>query len=610
MSRHTLPKPSRRSVIKALGSAVTVAVFGGEASASQESDTEEYLIGISSDKNASDVHNKIKQRPDLEQLDIIDVNESLSYLRSAVPKKFKGEILPTVETIDGVKYTEFNHVREPIATVPSDPKFDSQYAPQLVNAPKAWDVTLGSEDVTIAVIDTGTDYTHPDLDGQFGSQKGRDFVDDDSDPAPQSAQHGTHVSGIAAGETNDETGIAGVSNSRLLSCRALGPNGGRTADIANAVEWATDQGADIINMSLGGGGYNQTMKNAVSYAWNQGVLLICAAGNHKDDYPPSQQDVSYPAAYEECVAVGAVDKNKSPTEFSNYGEKVDIAAPGNDVLSSVPGGDYAQFPGTSMASPAVAGVAALGLDRHDWPVSQTRQNLLDTAQPLDADGQFVGVGLVDAYNFVTAGGGTGNEPPIVTLNDDSRTVSVNEEVIFNASGSRDPDGSITNYRWKFGDGSDPVEGAEATEVSHTYNNTGEYTVTVTVTDNDGAEASTSVSVSVTDDSKNRITNELSGSLDGMLDYDKQTYSLKTESPMQLILSLDGPSDADFDLYVSFDGRTPTPNDYDRASYTQDSNEQIIIDDFSQVSEIGILVYVYSGSGEYTLTLEEIGNTSS
>ncbi|AUG46637.1 peptidase S8 and S53 subtilisin kexin sedolisin [Haloarcula taiwanensis] len=610
MSRHTLPKPSRRSVIKMLGSAVTVAAFGGEASASQNSDTKEYLIGVSNDKNASDVHSKIKERSDLEQLDIIDVNESLSYLRSAVPQKFTEELLPTVEAIEGVKYTEFNHVREPIATIPNDPKFDSQYAPQLVNAPKAWDVTFGSKDVTIAVIDTGTDYTHPDLDGQFGNQKGRDFVDNDSDPAPQSAQHGTHVSGIAAGETNDETGIAGVSNSRLLSCRALGPNGGRTADIANAVEWATDQGADIINMSLGGGGYNQTMKNAVSYAWNQGVLLICAAGNHKDGDPPSQQDVSYPAAYEECVAVGAVDQNKSPTEFSNYGEKVDIAAPGNDVLSSVPGGDYAQFPGTSMASPAVAGVAALGLDRHEWPVSQTRQNLLDTAQPLSEDSQFVGVGLADAYNFVTAGGGSKNEPPIVTLNDDSRTVTVNREIIFDASGSRDPDGSITNYRWEFGDGSDPVEGSDAAEVSHTYTDTGDYTVTVTVTDNDGAEATTSVNVSVSSEAKDRITTDSSGSLSGMLDYDTYTYSLKTDSPLQLILSLNGPSDADFDLYVSFDGRIPTPNDYDRASYTQDSNEQIIIDDFSQVSEIGILVYVYSGRGDYTLSLEEIGKTSS
>ncbi len=171
MSRHTLPKPSRRSVIKALGSAVTVAAFGGEATASQESDTEEYLIGVSNDRNASDVHDKIKERSDLEQLDIIDVNESLSYLRSAVPQKFKGEILPTVEGIDGVKYTEFNHVREPIATVPNDPRFDSQYAPQLVNAPKAWDITFGSEDVTIAVIDTGTDYTHPDLDGSSGARK-------------------------------------------------------------------------------------------------------------------------------------------------------------------------------------------------------------------------------------------------------------------------------------------------------------------------------------------------------------------------------------------------------------------------------------------------------
>ncbi|MDS0252553.1 PKD domain-containing protein [Haloarcula tradensis] len=198
----------------------------------------------------------------------------------------------------------------------------------------------------------------------------------------------------------------------------------------------------------------------------------------------------------------------------------------------------------------------------------------------------------------------------MTLNDDSRTVTVNKEVIFDASGSRDPDGSITNYRWEFGDGSDPIEGADATEVSHTYTDTGDYTVTVTATDNDGAETTTSVSVSVTDESKDRLTEELSGSLDGMLDYDKQTYSLKTESPMQLILSLDGPSDADFDLYVSFDGRTPTPNDYDRASYTQDSNEQIIIDGFSQISEIGILVYVYSGRGDYTLTLEEIGKTSS
>jgi serine protease len=407
---------TRRSFLQLLGISGVVGLTGvasatpGRASGPKE---DEILVGVSaSASSAGDMESHVDQHVPGKAA-VVHSNETLRYVAVKFPgsETAREHFIDAITKQDGIKYAEKNTTHTAFLT-PSDPLLSDQYAPQQVNAPAAWNTTLGSSDVTIAVIDTGVDYTHIDLDAQFGSDKGYDFADDDSDPMPVRAIHGTHVAGIASATTDNGTGVAGISNSTLISGRVLGSNGrGSLSDIADGIIWATDQGADIINMSLGGGGYTQTMKNAVSYAVNNGTLPICANGN------AGNSSVSYPAAYDECVAVAAsreggefVDKWRDYPGGSNYGPKTDVIAPGERVLSSVPGNRYKSLSGTSMACPATSGVAALGLAADpDLTVSGLRNRLKTTAVDIGEPSEKQGAGRVDANNIVDAAGDGGDD---------------------------------------------------------------------------------------------------------------------------------------------------------------------------------------------------------
>ena len=536
---------------------------------------------------------------------IVHENDNLGYIavevRSDGPSTMDA-VSSRIERQSGVRYVEQNTTHHAFAQ-PNDPKFAQQYAPQQVRAPSAWDTTFGSEGVTVAIVDTGVDYTHPDLQSRFGSNKGSDFAGGDGDPiAPSGENHGTHVAGIASATTDNGTGVAGMSDSTLLACRALGGGSGSTADIADAVEYATDQGADIINMSLGGGGYTNTMKNAVSYAVNNGTLPICAAGND------GSSSVSYPAAYDECVAVSAVDSNENLANFSQYGPNLDVAAPGVDVLSTWNDSPYNKISGTSMACPAASGVAALGKAvEPGLNATQLRSKLKNTAVDIGLSEQEQGAGRVDALNIV-GGGGDGNTAPTVSIDASSATVTVGQEVTFDGSGSSDADGSISSYEWSFGDGTT----ATGQTVAHTYSAAGDYSASLTVTDDDGATTTDSVAITVESDNGGGNCGDTStggsadSSLSGYWDSESYTYTTSLDNPCQVTVSLTGPSNADFDLYVTLDGRTPTTSDYDKRSITQDSQEQVIADAVSAGQDIGILVDSYSGSGSYTVSVEEIG----
>ncbi|WP_267640423.1 S8 family serine peptidase [Haloarchaeobius amylolyticus] len=611
------PSPSRRTFLQATGLAAGAAAVPGLAAAtpgrSPGPKENELLVGVSASASVADA--KAAVTNDLPaNANVVHENRDLGYMAVAVAERdgpsTMASVKATLESKSHVKYVEQNTTHYAMAT-PNDPKLDSQYAPQQVRAPSAWDTTTGSADVTIAVVDQGVMYDHPDLSARFGADEGQDFVDSDSDPYPDSMAdeyHGTHVAGICAGTIDNDTGIAGMSNSTLLSGRALSEEGsGSTADIADAVQWAADQGADIINMSLGGGGYTDTMKNAVSYAVDNGALPICAAGN------AGEGSVDYPAAYNECVAVSAVDENEDLASFSNYGSKIDVAAPGVDILSawteykSAYGGKYNEISGTSMACPAAAGVAALGLAADPGlSVSELRSKLKNTAVDIGLSSDKQGAGRVDAANLV--GGGDGNSDPVADIAGGSRTVSVDETVSFDGSGSGDSDGSITSYEWDFGDGA-TATGATA---SHAYGSAGDYTVTLTVTDDDGATSSAAVTVTVESGSGGGSCGDTTsggsadGSLSGYWDGDSYTYTAELADPCQITVTLDGPAGADFDLYVTTDGRTPSTSDYDVRSITQDSNEQIVVDTVSSGQDFGILVDSYSGSGSYTVSVEELG----
>ncbi|MBD2329109.1 S8 family peptidase [Alkalinema sp. FACHB-956] len=269
----------------------------------------------------------------------------------------------------------------------------------LVNAPEAWARGYTGQNVVVAVIDTGVDYTHPDLEnniwynsseifgngidddrnGYIDDVMGWDFVNGDNSPMDED-NHGTHVAGTIAA-ANNGFGVTGVAyNARIMPIRVLDQNGQGASDVvALGIRYAANNRANVINLSLGGS-YSQAIIDAIQYATQLGSIVIMSAGNDAASQP------GYPAAIatQVGIAVGAIDQNLNLGDFSNLAgtdpSMAYVVAPGVNVYSTVPGGRYAAFNGTSMAAPHVSGVAALMLSANpNLTPAQVRQIIIDTA---------------------------------------------------------------------------------------------------------------------------------------------------------------------------------------------------------------------------------------
>jgi thermitase len=272
----------------------------------------------------------------------------------------EGQVAAAYQRNRHVQYAEPNYIAAAVGNV-NDPYYlnATLWGLLKVQAPSAWDVTTGSASVAVAILDTGVDLSHPDLQGKIVSSV--NFSS--SATASDMYGHGTHVAGIAAAATNNGVGVAGIGyNSTLMNVKVLGDDGSGSYDaVANGIVWAADHGARVVNMSLGGAAPSTTLEGAVNYAWSKGVVVVAAAGND------SSTTQFYPAAYSNTIAVAATNADDTLASFSSRGDWVDVSAPGVSIFSTVPTGScplcassgYRYASGTSMASPFVAGLAAL-----------------------------------------------------------------------------------------------------------------------------------------------------------------------------------------------------------------------------------------------------------
>lgn len=240
-----------------------------------------------------------------------------------------------------------------VVSQPNDPYFDQQYALPMMNVPQAWpSLPAAPEAVAVAVIDSGVCANHPDLQGRI--LPGWDWVENDGTPQ-DTFGHGCAVAGIIAANADNGVGIAGIApNAMIMPLRVLDERGlGTYSNVAAALVWAADNGAQIINLSLGGANSSATLESAVQYAIGKGVMVIAAAGNTGGD------TLLYPAAYPDVIAVGSVDASGARSSFSSTNAAIDLWAPGVDIHSTSLNGGYAASSGTSFAAPQAAGVAAL-----------------------------------------------------------------------------------------------------------------------------------------------------------------------------------------------------------------------------------------------------------
>lgn len=267
----------------------------------------------------------------------------------------EGEVGQTIEYLqqqENVIYVEPNYLAEMTDIIPNDPGWGNQYNLTAIHAPQGWMLNTGEVWVTIAILDSGVDLTHPDIFVRI--LPGYDFVNNDSAPQDDNG-HGTHVAAIAAASSNNAVGISGVNwGANILPVKVLNASGNGTyANVAAGIVWATDHGAQVINLSLGGAASSFVLNDAVNYAYQNGVVLVASTGN------AGIPAVLYPAAYEPVIAVGATDSTNAWAGFSNYGSEVDVVAPGVNIYSAFPGGGYGYRSGTSMSAPHVSGLAAL-----------------------------------------------------------------------------------------------------------------------------------------------------------------------------------------------------------------------------------------------------------
>src|SRR6476659_984772 len=324
--------------------------------------------------------------PEVEgQLDAVLVAK-LDPLRADVLRLDSGDanlVLALLRADSRVRYAELDGIVHALR-VPNDAYLPTQWSVTKTRAEEAWDLSVGSPQVVVAVLDTGVDPEQPDLRGKLVA--GYDYVNNDQDPSDDNG-HGTAVAGIVAANSDNHIGVAGYCWAcRLMPVKVLGSDGtGFASGLAQGIIWAIDHGARVLNLSLGGPVEDATLAASAQYAWLHGVLVVAAAGNE------GGLTLDYPAALPNVLSVGASDSNDRLYAFSN--QDALVAAPGENSTTAR-GGGYVSFLGTSSAAPVVSGIAGLAFSLAPQVTpAEVERALETTAVPIPG----VATGRVDAY---------------------------------------------------------------------------------------------------------------------------------------------------------------------------------------------------------------------
>ncbi|MBU0685610.1 MAG: S8 family serine peptidase [Candidatus Thermoplasmatota archaeon] len=352
---------------------------------------------------------------------------------------------------------------------PNDPSISlRQWGLDTVNAFEAWDITRGTHDVVVGVLDTGIDWNHPDIAANMWNDSegyhGYNFIAGNRIPMDDNTNgyddlgkyvantytyHGTHVAGVIGAVANNNIGIAGMAQVLLMAVKVMNDSGeGTDSTVASGIRWAVDHGADVVTMSLGVDGASTVLRNAINYATGNGVVTVAASGNSGSSY------ISYPAAYPSVIAVGAIDSTNRRASFSNFGDGLDVMAPGVGIYSTRGGGDgYHDLSGTSTAAPYVAGVVALMLSVNPaLTTAEVGSVINSTASDISMTGYdtATGWGIVDAFTAVNQIAG----PTItITVSPDYVPLNGTFSISWLVSGGRPGAISRTYLTWGLSSGS-------------------------------------------------------------------------------------------------------------------------------------------------------------
>lgn len=449
---------------------------------------EELIVKFRSEESPSGI-DSLSQKHGLAQIEgLFEHSEPNKHLagvyRFRLPQgKDQAKLLEELRGDPRVEYAQPNYRRYPCETIPNDVLFSQQWALTRIQAPQAWDIEVGDPGLIIAVIDSGIDYNNPELAprlwvnageiaGNSVDDDGNGYIDDKrgwnfsisgsgSNDVLDVDGHGTSVAGIIGAATDNGTGISGINwTSKIMAVKTDLYD----SSSAQAVKYAVDNGAKIINMSWGWYSDSPLLEEAITYAYSRGAILVAAAGNFGFDMP------FYPAAFKNVIAAAATDEADGRAGWyydssSNYGSWLSLSAPGKNVVSTILGNSFGPFAGTSAASPIVSGVASLALSLYpDYSNEEIKQLLIKASDDIGSAGwdSFSGYGRINLYDALTLPS-SGYQPSsaVITSPVQHQFISAPAPIeIYGSASSRD----FSYYVIEYGTGDNPISWSGASIV--------------------------------------------------------------------------------------------------------------------------------------------------